>query len=140
LDSVLASVVHHQGYLSFSLQFHSSFLNVVFFLGSSTMSLSKSEKQSSNLKPDHSNYVTREELREFDLNNQLAKLALPLAQAWRDNHPNAQPGSEEDLDECVLAVAIEMAVAGEAVGGPMGALIAAGGGVAAASVACRRVL
>jgi hypothetical protein len=39
-----------------------------------------------------------------------------------------------------LAVAIEMAVAGEAVGGPMGALIAAGGGVAAASVACRRVL
>src|SRR5688572_26264528 len=62
------------------------------FLGSSTMSLSKSEKQSSNLKPDHSNYVTREELREFDLNNQLAKLALPLAQAWRDNHPNAQPG------------------------------------------------
>ncbi|MEW6491466.1 MAG: hypothetical protein AB1589_02785 [Cyanobacteriota bacterium] len=101
---------------------------------------SEKEKQSSNLKPSNSNYVTREELREFDLNNQLVKLALPLAQAWRDNHPNAQPGSEADLDECVLAVAIEMAVAGEAVGGPMGALIAAGGGVAAASIACRRVL
>jgi hypothetical protein len=112
----------------------------VFFLGSSTMSLFNSEKQSSHLKPSHSNYVTREELREFDLNNQLVKLALPLAQAWRDNHPDAQPGSEADLDECVLAVAIEMAIAGEAVGGPMGALIAAGGGVAAASVACRRVL
>jgi hypothetical protein len=104
------------------------------------MSLPNSERKSSNLKPTNSDFVSREELRKFDLNNQLVKLALPLAQAWRDNHPDAQPGSEEDLDECVLAVAIEMAVAGEAVGGPMGALIAAGGGVAAASVACRRVL
>lgn len=104
------------------------------------MSLPNSERKSSNLKPTNSDFVSREELRKFDLNNQLVKLAVPLAQAWRDNHPDAQPGSEEDLDECVLAVAIEMAVAGEAVGGPMGALIAAGGGVAAASVACRRVL
>jgi hypothetical protein len=104
------------------------------------MSLFHSPKQSSNEKPTNSDAVSREEIREFDLNNQLAKLALPLAQAWKDNRPNAQPGSEADLDDCVLAVAIEMAVAGEAVGGPMGALIAAGGGVAAASVACRRVL
>ncbi|HEY9650187.1 MAG TPA: hypothetical protein V6C95_05955 [Coleofasciculaceae cyanobacterium] len=104
------------------------------------MSLSNSEKKSSHLKPVSSQSVTREEIREFDLDNQLAKLALPLAQTWRDNHPEVQPGSEEALDECVLAVAIEMAIAGEAVGGPMGALIAAGGGVAAASVACRRVL
>ena len=104
------------------------------------MSLSNSEKNFTNLKLTTSAPVTREELREFDLNNQLAKLALPLAQAWKDNHPEAEPASEEDLDDCVLAVAIEMAVAGEAVGGPMGALIAAGGGVAAASVACRRVL
>ncbi|HEY9603476.1 MAG TPA: hypothetical protein V6C85_17805 [Allocoleopsis sp.] len=104
------------------------------------MSLPNSERKSSNLKPTNSDFVSREELQKFDLNNQLVKLAVPLAQAWRDNHPDAQPGSEEDLDECVLAVAIEMAVAGEAVGGPMGALIAAGGGVAAASVACRRVL
>lgn len=104
------------------------------------MSLPNSERKSSNLKPTNSDFVSREELQKFDLNNQLVKLAVPLAQSWRDNHPDAQPGSEEDLDECVLAVAIEMAVAGEAVGGPMGALIAAGGGVAAASVACRRVL
>ncbi len=104
------------------------------------MSLFNSEKKSSNLKQTNPDAVSREEMREFDLNNQLAKLALPLAQAWKDNHPNAQPGSEADLDDCVLAVAIEMAVAGEAVGGPMGALFAAGGGVAAASVACRRVL
>jgi hypothetical protein len=104
------------------------------------MSSFNSEKKSTNLKQTNSDAVSREELREFDLNNQLAKLALPLAQAWKDNHPNAQPGSEDDLDDCILAVAIEMAVAGEAVGGPMGALIAAGGGVAAAGVACRRVL
>jgi hypothetical protein len=110
------------------------------FLGTNTMSSFNSEKKSSNLKQTNSDAVSREELREFDLNNQLAKLALPLAQAWKDNHPNAQPGSEDDLDDCILAVAIEMAVAGEAVGGPMGALIAAGGGVAAAGVACRRVL
>ncbi|MBD0346651.1 MAG: hypothetical protein ICV63_17865 [Coleofasciculus sp. Co-bin14] len=104
------------------------------------MSLFHSEKQSSNLKSTKAAPLTREELREFDLHNQLIKLAIPLAQAWKDNHPEAQPASEADLDECVLAVAIEMAVAGEAVGGPMGALIAAGGGVTAASVACRRVL
>jgi hypothetical protein len=110
------------------------------FLGNRIMSPFNSEQKSSNLKSVKSDSVSREEIREFDLHNQLAKLALPLAQAWKDNHPNAQPGSEADLDECVLAVAIEMAVAGEAVGGPMGALIAAGGGIAAAGVACRRVL
>jgi len=104
------------------------------------MSLFNSEKKSSDLKQTNSNSVSPEELRQFDLHNQLSKLALPLAEAWKENHPNAQPGSVENLDDCVLAVAIEMAVAGEAVGGPMGALIAAGGGVAAAGVACRRVL
>jgi hypothetical protein len=104
------------------------------------MSFFSSEEQSSNLKSIRSDSVSRQELREFDLDNQLAKLALPLAQAWKDNHPEAQPGSETDLDDCVLAVAIEMAIAGEAVGGPVGAVIAAGGGVAAAGVACRRVL
>lgn len=104
------------------------------------MGLSNSEKKLSNLKLTKSAPLTREEVREFDLHNQLTRLALPLAKTWRDNHPEAQPGSEADLDECVLAVAIEMAVAGEAVGGPMGALIAAGGGVTSACLACRRVL
>lgn len=110
------------------------------FFGTNTMSSFNSEKNSSNLKLTHSGAVSREELRKFDLENQLAKLAVPLAQAWKDNHPEAQPGSEADLDACVLAVAIEMAIAGEAVGGPTGAVIAAGGGLAAASIACRRVL
>lgn len=85
-------------------------------------------------------YVSPEEVQEFDLHNQLVTLAVPLAQTWRENHPEAQPASEADLESCVLAVAIEMAVAGDAVGGPTGALIAAGGGISAAEVACRRVL
>jgi len=99
-----------------------------------------SEKKSTNLKLSHSNYVSREELHKFDLDNQLIELALLLAQTWRDNHLNAQAGSETDLDECTLAVAIEMTIASEVVGGPMGALISEGGGVKAACIACRRVL
>lgn len=104
------------------------------------MSSFKSENKSSHLNPTTADAVSREEVRRFDLENKLAELAVPLAQAWKDNHPDAQPGSEADLDDCILAVAIEMAIAGEAVGGPIGALIADGGGVTAASVACRRVL
>ncbi|HAG84935.1 MAG TPA: hypothetical protein DD379_10025 [Cyanobacteria bacterium UBA11162] len=104
------------------------------------MSSFKSENKSSHLPLTSCEAVSREEVRKFDLENKLAELAVPLAQAWKDNHPEAKPGSETDLDACVLAVAIEMAIAGEAVGGPIGAVIAAGGGVAAASVACRRVL
>jgi len=104
------------------------------------MSSFKSENQLHPLNPSTSDSISSEEVQQFDLDNQLAELAVPLAQAWKDNHPEAQPASETDLDACTLAVAIEIAIAGEAVGGPIGALIAAGGGVKAASVACRRVL
>lgn len=104
------------------------------------MSSFKSENQLHHLNPLTSDSVSPEEVQQFDLDNQLAELAVPLAQAWKDNHPEAQPASEADLDACTLAVAIEIAIAGEAVGGPIGALIASGGGVKAASVACRRVL
>lgn len=110
------------------------------FLGTSAMSSFKSENQLSQINPSTPDTVSSEEVQQFDLENQLAELAVPLAQAWKDNHPEAQPASEADLDVCTLAVAIEMAIAGEAVGGPIGALIASGGGVKAASVACRRVL
>ncbi|HBB32614.1 MAG TPA: hypothetical protein DDZ80_10930 [Cyanobacteria bacterium UBA8803] len=104
------------------------------------MSFSKSENKSTDLNQIPAETLSRQEVRKYDLENKLAELAVPLAQAWKDNHPDAQPGCEADLDACVLAVAIEMAIAGEAVGGPVGALITDGGGVAAASVACRRVL
>ncbi|NEP56654.1 MAG: hypothetical protein F6K31_06465 [Symploca sp. SIO2G7] len=99
-----------------------------------------SEKKSTNLELSHSNQISGEELRKFDLDNQLLQLGLLLAQTWKDNHPDAQTDSETDLDECTLAVAIEMTIAGEAVGGLMGALISEGAGVSAACVACKRVL
>lgn len=104
------------------------------------MSSFKSENKPSPMPSTSSETVSLEEVRKFDMENKLVELAVPLAQAWKDNHPDAKPGSERDLDACILAVAIEMAIAGEAVGGPIGALIAAGGGVRAASVACRRIL
>ncbi|HBE20874.1 MAG TPA: hypothetical protein DEG17_18080 [Cyanobacteria bacterium UBA11149] len=104
------------------------------------MSFSKSENKSIHLNSTAANTLSREEVQKFDIENKLAELAIPLAQAWKDNHPEAQPGSEADLDACILAVAIEIAIAGEAVGGPVGSLIASGGGVSAATVACRRVL
>ncbi len=104
------------------------------------MSFFSSGNKSSEIKPIDSDCVSDEELKKFELKNQLVELALPLAQTWKDNHPNAQPGSEADLDSCVLAVAIEMTVAGEVVGGPMGALISSECGVTAASIACRRIL
>lgn len=104
------------------------------------MNFSKSENKSTHLNSTSVDTLSREEVQKFDLENKLAELAIPLAQAWKDNHPDAQPASEGDLDACILAVAIEMAIAGEAVGGPIGALIANGGGVSAATVACRRVL
>jgi hypothetical protein len=130
---------HHQGHLYFSASI-SFFGECGVVYGTSAMHSFNSEKKSINLNRSNSNYVSREELRNFDLDNQLIKLGLLLAQTWRDNHPDAQPGSESDLDECTLAVAIEMTIAGEAVGGQMGALISEGAGVSAACVACRRVL
>ncbi|NES23110.1 MAG: hypothetical protein F6K41_30375, partial [Symploca sp. SIO3E6] len=80
-----------------------------------------SEKKSTNLELSDSNYISSEELRKFNLDNQLIQLGLLLARTWKDNHPEAQAGSETDIDECILAVAIEMTIAGEAVGGSMGA-------------------
>lgn len=110
------------------------------FLGNSVMTSFKSDNQLNHPRPLAPNTVSSQEVQQFDLDHKLAELAIPLAQAWKDNHPEAEPASEADLDACTLAVTIEMAIAGEAVGGLMGALIASGGGVKAASVACRRVL
>ena len=83
------------------------------------MSSFKSENQLSHLNSLTPNAVSSEEVLQFDLENKLAELAVPLAQAWKDNHPEAQPASEADLDACTLAVAIEMAIAGEAVFAPL---------------------
>ena len=75
-----------------------------------------------------------------DFTIQLEKLALFLAQTWKDDHPNVTAASEDDLKDCILAVTVELAIAAKAVGGPVGLEILTGGGSAAARAVCRQVL
>lgn len=70
----------------------------------------------------------------------LEKLALLLAQTWKADHPHATAHSKEDLNDCILAVTTELAIAARAVGGPIGLEILTGGGSAAACAVCRQVL
>ncbi len=76
----------------------------------------------------------------FDFSTHLAKMALFLAEAWKDEHPDATADSEDDLDECILAVKTELAIAGHAVGGPAGVMILTGGGSSVICTACQQVL
>ena len=76
----------------------------------------------------------------LDFNVHLEKLALFLAQTWKDDHPNATAESEADLSDCILAVTTELAIAAKAVGGPVGLEILSGGGSAAARAVCQQVL
>jgi len=75
-----------------------------------------------------------------DLEHELEKLALFVAQTWRDDYPDAQAVSKADFDACVSYVTAEMAKAGTAVGGAAGLAILTGGGSAAGCVACQRIL
>ncbi|MGJ3247448.1 MAG: hypothetical protein ACFE0I_15420 [Elainellaceae cyanobacterium] len=75
-----------------------------------------------------------------DFEHELEKLALFIAQTWRDDHPHAQATSKADFDTCVSYVTAEMAKAGKVVGGPAGLAIMTGGGSAAGCVACRHIL
>ncbi|MGJ3253542.1 MAG: hypothetical protein ACFE0J_20770 [Elainellaceae cyanobacterium] len=75
-----------------------------------------------------------------DFEHELEKLALFIAQTWRDDHLDAQAASKTDFDTCVSYVTAEMAKAGTVVGGPVGLAILTGGGSAAGCVACRRIL
>jgi hypothetical protein len=68
----------------------------------------------------------------IDPSRKLEEIALPLAESWKSDHPNAQPGSDNDFNDCVIAVAAGCAVAGTAIGGVVGATLGTGGGVAAA--------
>jgi len=81
-----------------------------------------------------------EGLQYSDFSFQLEKLALFLAQTWKDNHPEAQAESEADFNCCVMAVATELAIAAAAVGGPIALEILTGGGSAAACTVCKQVL
>lgn len=76
----------------------------------------------------------------------LESLALPLAQQWKSDHPNAQPESQSDFDDCVTVVAASLAATGAAIGASgagagaiLGAAIGAGAGIPAARIACRRI-
>jgi hypothetical protein len=88
-----------------------------------------------------------EVVKELDPSGEMERIAMPLAQKWKDENPDAKPGSQQDYDDCVLIVAAAVATVAAAVGakgGPAGAAagaaLGAGGGYAAARMACRRVL
>lgn len=84
--------------------------------------------------------LTREMVQNFNLDQQLAELALWLAQSWKDEHPDAAADSEEDLNACVLAVTTELAIAAKAVGGPVGLVILTGASSDAIRRGCCHVL
>ncbi len=73
----------------------------------------------------------------LDFHPELQKMALFVAQTWKDNHTASGPTA---LHHCVSYVSAEMAKAGAAVGGPAGLEILVGGGSAAACSACKQVL
>ncbi|PSB31832.1 hypothetical protein [Stenomitos frigidus] len=84
--------------------------------------------------------LSREAVQPLDFNVHLEKLALFLAQTWKDDHPDATAESEADLSHCILAVTAELAIAAQAVGGPISLEILTGGGSAAARAVCQQVL
>ena len=90
--------------------------------------------------PANADRITRETAQNLDFKVHLEKLALFLAQTWKDDHPNATAASEDDLRDCILAVTTELAIAAKAVGGPVGLEILTGGGSAAARAVCQQVL
>lgn len=76
----------------------------------------------------------------------LESLALPLAQQWKSDHPNAQPASQSDFDDCVTVVAVGLAASratigtsGAGIGAILGAAIGAGAGIPTTRIACRRI-
>jgi hypothetical protein len=74
------------------------------------------------------------------LKRALAKMALFLAEAWKFEHPKANPESEKDFNACVLQVTVEMAKAAKAVGGAASVAVLSGGGSESARFACRQIL
>ncbi|PSB11305.1 hypothetical protein C7B61_12050 [filamentous cyanobacterium CCP1] len=74
-----------------------------------------------------------------NLSEEFEKLAQFAAQAWKEDHPEAQADSQEDFEACVLYVTTEMATAGKAVGGVTGLALLCGEGSKAARSVCKRV-
>jgi hypothetical protein len=67
------------------------------------------------------------------------ELALFVAQAWKDDHPDAD-STEANFENCVAHVTHEMDVAAIAVGGITGLEILTGGGSEAACTVCKQIL
>lgn len=88
----------------------------------------------------NADYAPREASQAFNFGTHLEQLALLLAQTWKDEHPGATVNSEDDLNDCILSVTTELAIAAKAVGGPVALAILTGGGSAAARAVCERVL
>jgi hypothetical protein len=74
------------------------------------------------------------------LQSALRKMALFLAETWKQDHPDASSESKEDVDACVLYITVELSKAARAVGGVAGVTVLSGGGSEAAQFACQRVL
>jgi hypothetical protein len=116
--------------------------------------LDKIKKELKKLDPTNENNDFRKGLDRLDFDlipddaeAALENIAFPLAQQWKNDHPNAQSGSDADFDDCVVVVAAGIAAAGAAlgasaagVGAVLGAAIGAGTGVPAARIVCRRVI
>jgi hypothetical protein len=75
-----------------------------------------------------------------ELHQRLEKLALFLAETWKDEHEEAHSDPDVDLNDCITYVTVEMAEAATSVGGPVGLEILTGGGSMAACLVCRQVL
>ena len=83
--------------------------------------------------------LVRQAKQAFDFNVHLEKLAPFLVQTWKDNHPDATTHSKEDMNDCILAVTTELAIAAKDVGGSMSLAILTGGVSAAARALCKQV-
>jgi len=78
--------------------------------------------------------------RAFGFSVHLEAWAVLLAKTWKDDHPDAVAESENDLHNCISTVTAELAIAAQAVGGPIGLEILTGGGSTAARAVCKQVL
>lgn len=109
-------------------------------MSSSNSSLSVHEVLSDVSKQVSPKQLERQPVPSFDFSTHLEKMVLFLAQTWRDDHPDASSDSDDDLNDCILSVKTELAIAGSAVGGPAGVMILTGGNSAMISNICRGVL
>lgn len=109
-------------------------------MSSFNSSLSVHEVSSNASKQASTNQFDHPLIPSFDFSTHLEKMVLFLAQTWRDDNPDASSDSDADLNDCIMSVKTELAIAGSVVGGPAGVMILTGGNSAMISNICRGVL